>query len=255
MIYRVTLKLLVGLLVGFALLTVMPHDLSAKKKITAVEFPITLRPPSAKSGVTTTVDLMPQIHMEVEESYGRQRPLEDVEKRAYLYEEGEDKIPNWLSATKEVEKLPVNAYSITTSKGKATIDTEGVLTYTPNLDATGFDEFYYNLEFTGSAGKEVKSLTIRIDIVAQDKPLIISTYPNPFTNETVLMYHLEQPSEVSIELFDVRGKLLSVVQKPILQVGGTYSISLDGQQLPKGMNYAIIKTSYQRTITKLICLN
>jgi uncharacterized protein (DUF1501 family) len=66
---------------------------------------------------------------------------------------------------------------------------------------------------------------------------LISNYPNPFTNNTVIEFKTEG-GHTLIQLFDASGKLLSIVlEKDFADTPSVQKITLNGEQLTSGMYY------------------
>jgi Secretion system C-terminal sorting domain len=61
-------------------------------------------------------------------------------------------------------------------------------------------------------------------------------YPNPFNPQTKIAYQLEEPSHVTIVLFDVLGKQVATVVDQN-QTIGDHEVFFDGSNLPSGMYF------------------
>jgi predicted glutamine amidotransferase len=59
-------------------------------------------------------------------------------------------------------------------------------------------------------------------------------YPNPFTTNTTITYHLLQPADVSLKIYDISGRLVKTLVTGAAN-SGSYTISWDGRD-SKGTN-------------------
>jgi hypothetical protein len=62
----------------------------------------------------------------------------------------------------------------------------------------------------------------------------IRNYPNPFSSQTAFVYSLSGACEVSIRIFDIRGRLISVLTQGE-QIQGTYSVDWNPAGIESGM--------------------
>jgi len=86
-----------------------------------------------------------------------------------------------------------------------------------------------------TGGKLIRSETnISSVIAAEQTQLALNVYPNPFADQINLVCNLAEQSEVSVELFDLSGKLLRV-QREGIQSSGEYRTGFDAQELPAGV--------------------
>ncbi|MCB0631618.1 MAG: S8 family serine peptidase [Saprospiraceae bacterium] len=63
----------------------------------------------------------------------------------------------------------------------------------------------------------------------------LQVYPNPAQNVATVAYDLEQDAEVTIELLDMQGRRMQLVQSLVLQPAGIHQLWLDTDGLPAGM--------------------
>ena len=80
----------------------------------------------------------------------------------------------------------------------------------------------------------------------------VQTYPNPFSDIVFLRYELDETSEVSLQIFDAKGTLISTLEENA-QRAGVHEIKWDGltetgAALPAGRyTYSLITNKGQRT--------
>jgi len=63
----------------------------------------------------------------------------------------------------------------------------------------------------------------------------IKVYPNPFTTSTIIEYELNQPSEVTISIYNHFGELVKVMRQK--QPAGQQQVVWDAEGLPAGVYY------------------
>jgi len=81
--------------------------------------------------------------------------------------------------------------------------------------------------------------------------LTLNAGPNPFGESTRLSYSLSDASDVRLELFDMPGrKIATLVNQP--QSKGTYTVSLDGSKLIKGIYFCRLTSGKESKSIRLI---
>lgn len=68
----------------------------------------------------------------------------------------------------------------------------------------------------------------------------IRNYPNPFSSGTAFIYSLSGPCEVSIRIFDIRGRLISILSQGD-QIPGTHSVNWNPAVIESGMYFYSIQ--------------
>lgn len=74
----------------------------------------------------------------------------------------------------------------------------------------------------------------------------VNVYPNPFLSQVQVAYTLDKDSKVSIELYDINGRLINTVYNG-QQTSGSQNISIDGSRLSNGVY--IVKLTIDGVIT------
>jgi hypothetical protein len=71
----------------------------------------------------------------------------------------------------------------------------------------------------------------------------ITSYPNPTATSTTIRFNLVDKTTVSMQVFDVTGKVVAtpIQEKP--HAAGTHEVSLDLSKLGHGVYYATLKSS------------
>ncbi|MCA9758465.1 MAG: M28 family peptidase [Candidatus Eisenbacteria bacterium] len=83
-------------------------------------------------------------------------------------------------------------------------------------------------------------------VVPVESALLFSARPNPAQGETEFSFYLRQETTVSLELFDVQGRAVRVLQRPDVLESGRHAIEWNGRddrgrRLPSGMYYATLR--------------
>jgi len=81
--------------------------------------------------------------------------------------------------------------------------------------------------------------------------VILRCFPNPFSTVTTIEYKLITDTEITLNLFDVNGKLLKSIDQEV-KVAGTHQLSFRGDDLPQGVYYLKLNTGHAIKTTRLI---
>ncbi len=118
-------------------------------------------------------------------------------------------------------------------------------------------EIWPTIEGIRQGKDEVLEYALNCDLVGIEKMNYsnenLNIYPNPFVNSTCLEYSLSHNSNVKLEIYDIRGKVISLLLDEI-QPAGKYSVEISGSALPAGMYYCRLITG-NRVITKKFIKN
>jgi len=90
------------------------------------------------------------------------------------------------------------------------------------LNQTSVDDFSEN-----------ESLTFKLN----------SVYPNPFNPTTTISFSLPQSSQVSIQLFDVNGRLVKDISQQIFS-SGKHDVQVDASHLGSGTYWLLVKSNF-----------
>ena len=83
--------------------------------------------------------------------------------------------------------------------------------------------------------------------------ILSSAYPNPFNSTTTISYLLPKSSKVKVEVFDVTGRRVQVLENKILQAGEHQTI-FDGTGLATGIYFTRIRAGDFVKTQKMILL-
>ncbi len=154
-----------------------------------------------------------------------------------------------------VDPWPFTGFPHTMAPGES-IDLNVILP----LPVDGKTEFFYDELIVVS---EIDTLVVVIAVnqglytsiedPSGSKSALSLNYPNPFTGSTTIEYTLGQTSNVVMEVFNIKGKMVKTLQDESLPAG-KYNIQWDGtndagQQLPGGIYLYRLKTA-EATITR-----
>ncbi|MES2619098.1 MAG: DUF4331 family protein [Bacteroidota bacterium] len=82
--------------------------------------------------------------------------------------------------------------------------------------------------------------------------IIASNYPNPFNGKTTIKYNLSSATNVSIDVIDINGKRVATLIENEKQNAGVKTVDFEAINLPAGIYFAQIATSYGNTSVKMI---
>ncbi len=81
-------------------------------------------------------------------------------------------------------------------------------------------------------------------------PILYPNYPNPFNSETTIKFYNETHSNVSLQLFDINGRLIKTLQRGIINPGH-YEIVWNAPLFPSGVYFAVLNTNNHQSIQKI----
>lgn len=124
-----------------------------------------------------------------------------------------------------------------------------------------FERRIYNDEVTLT--RYLSDLTVPVTDVLPDRPdksAFSRSYPNPFTSEIEIEYFSPESSHVTIRVFDLRGKVIRILQDSNNDSGFSKVVwdgkNEAGNSVPQGFYFYRIETSAGRTETgKIIYMN
>jgi photosystem II stability/assembly factor-like uncharacterized protein len=83
--------------------------------------------------------------------------------------------------------------------------------------------------------------------------LLLQNYPNPFNPSTTIKFILNKPSVVKLSIYDIKGKLESVLTEDFYRQG-EYSVSWNAAAKPSGIYYCKIETSTGSQSVKMMLI-
>lgn len=81
--------------------------------------------------------------------------------------------------------------------------------------------------------------------------VVTQNYPNPFSNQTVVEYAITSTSNVNLEVFDITGKSVIVINEG-LKNAGEHKVIIDGTNLKAGVYYYAFRTDAGQVTKKML---
>lgn len=111
--------------------------------------------------------------------------------------------------------------------------TGNLQTFTPEWQEPG-PPMHIILKQTGEGDEDLTE--VELLALNDQKEHFITLYPNPFVNDVLIQYELENDANVNVEVYDFSGNNTSItLQKETLQKQGKHQYNLDGSTLKSGM--------------------
>ncbi len=109
---------------------------------------------------------------------------------------------------------------------------------------------YLDVQSMGLYIELLNLLTLDIDI---NFPVNLKTtiFPNPFNDQTNVVFELPKSQKITISLYDNSGKLFKLIDSG-LKTKGTYNYIIDGSNLTKGIYYVVLQTESGKLSSKII---
>jgi len=84
----------------------------------------------------------------------------------------------------------------------------------------------------------------------------LTVYPNPFTEQTVIHFNLQEPQYVSVYIYDLHGKLVKKLWKGQLDKGQQQmewnGKSEENEEVPKGVYFYSMQVEHQNYNGRII---
>jgi subtilisin family serine protease len=93
--------------------------------------------------------------------------------------------------------------------------------------------YSYRLKQIDFDGKFEYSESIIVEVSAPEKFVLLQNYPNPFNPSTTIGFSIPQSSDVTIEIYNVVGELVSSLANKTLEAG-YHNVNFDAANLPSG---------------------
>lgn len=159
---------------------------------------------------------------------------------------------NWAISTDQHSDVAAYWYAIGTTPGDSdvvswtNIGMNTSITHN-TLSLTNGQVYYFAVRAENGAGliSNITSSDGQVALITtsleeqQNAPGLI-VHPNPFTETTVITYSLVAESEISVQLIDITGKLISVVSRQT-QAQGKQQVMIDAQQLGLSKGLYLLK--------------
>lgn len=136
--------------------------------------------------------------------------------------------------------------------GIESLEVDGVLYNCPTTDIDGDARPFEWTEPDIGADEAQWYYVGREETEVPDIKSKVWNYPNPFTISTIIEYELQKPSTVQITIYNRLGEQLEVIRKT--QSAGRQKVLWNGEGLPGGVYFCVLKTDKETKTTKMIKL-
>jgi len=106
--------------------------------------------------------------------------------------------------------------------------------------------------------ESIPSISFPVSIISsinlsEQNPIIGDPYPNPFSNDVNITYHLNVKTQVKIEILDIQSRVVFSLPQA-MHMEGKNTLSIDGSDLRSGIYFLCLITNNQKIIKKIIKL-
>ncbi len=135
----------------------------------------------------------------------------------------------------------IRSISTIESGANVTFDAGLVIYLRPGFQAHVGSEFRGIIDGCGGSyktGANIPRTALQAQIT-NSKPAIsdLKCYPNPFSESTILNYTLNKDQKISLSIFNPNGQEVARLLENANQIAGSYEITFEGQNLPKGLYF------------------
>ncbi|MBW7888598.1 MAG: T9SS type A sorting domain-containing protein [Bacteroidetes bacterium] len=96
-------------------------------------------------------------------------------------------------------------------------------------------------------------VSIKRELTIPETFEVLTNYPNPFNNSTIISYSIAQQGNVNLIIYDVLGgKITTLVNQKMEK--GKYEISFSGDNLTSGIYFVVLQTDSQILTHKILLL-
>jgi len=88
------------------------------------------------------------------------------------------------------------------------------------------------------------------DVLANE--LNLTCYPNPFSQSATLSYSLEKTENVTLTVYDMLGKEVTVILRDVTQSSGVHQVQFSSKDLLKGMYSCVLKTGSKVAVQNIV---
>ena len=124
------------------------------------------------------------------------------------------------------------------------------------LHKPALEKLYQALGGDGEPTRQMKLLLERILGIEHipDKFYLYQNYPNPFNPSTTIKFDLHDEEYVTLNIFDIGGKLVETLLENEYCIGGTHTFTLQADHLSNGLYFYQITAGKWQSTQKMIIL-
>ncbi|NUM69500.1 MAG: T9SS type A sorting domain-containing protein [Ignavibacteriaceae bacterium] len=136
---------------------------------------------------------------------------------------------------------------------KASFNSSSPKTYSFSDKYLARGNYFYRLKMIDTDGSFEYSDVIKADISLPAGIVLYQNYPNPFNPSTSIKFIVNTASEISVNVYDVTGGLISEIAKGEYQPG-TYDVRFDASGLAGGVYFYSVETGDSKEIKVMTLL-
>ncbi len=101
---------------------------------------------------------------------------------------------------------------------------------------------------------DINSINVRnISVKVPSEFELFQNYPNPFNSYSVIRFNIKEPGNVTLKIYDITGKLLSLSVNSYFEAG-SYEYVFDGSGFSSGLYYYVLKSGNKSEFRKMMLI-
>jgi Secretion system C-terminal sorting domain len=85
-----------------------------------------------------------------------------------------------------------------------------------------------------------------------ESKLLVTAYPNPFSNDTQIEYWLPESTAVNVAVFDEKGSEIARIIESQMQSKGKHKVTFSSEGLTAGTYLCVVNTARERKVQKIV---